>query len=497
MPLKNCLGNSCAFVAKHLGLRHRYVFTKNNRLRLRYVAGMTAACAAGLPTAIAFSPISGLPVSIEIASSAQAYNYVEPNAGVSSAIDEQQAVDDAVASLENNAIETVPQFEQPAGPSDRIVTITKGDALGKVMQKAGIDGDEVHDIITAMNEHFDPRDLKVGQDIKMHFEPANGDKGYQLTDMKIQLNPLKTITVSRAGDEFKSAMQEKEVKKVVRAEKATIKSSVYGSAAKAGIPKSIVSEAIKIYSQNVDFQRDVHAGDSLEVMYETHQTDEGYVAKTGNVIYAQLTLGGRKIPLYRYETADGSVDYYGPDGQSTKKTLMKTPIDGARMSSGFGVRRHPVLGYTKMHKGIDFAAPTGTPIYAAGDGVVAKAGRFSSFGNYVRIRHRSDLDTAYGHMSRIADGVRSGARVKQGQLIGYVGTTGRSTGPHLHYEVLVDNSQVNPRGINLPIGQALAGRDLKRFKSFVSDVNNQYAAVAGGTVKVAQRQVEDDGQDLN
>ncbi len=492
MPLKNVLGNSCAFVAKHLGLRHRYVFTKNNRLRLRYVAGMTAACAAGLPTAVAFSPLSAFPVQFEIASAAQAYSRMEPSVGV-----EQQTADMAEGSEFGQVVlASIPQFEEPAGPSDRIVTIGKGDALGKVMQKEGVGASEVHEIIEAMGKNFNPRDLKVGQDVHMHFEPHEDEAGYQLTDLKIELNPLKTITVSRDGDEFTSALEEKEVKQVIQAQKAVIKNSLYGSAAKAGIPKTVVSEAIRIYSQNVDFQRDVHAGDSLEVMYETHQTDDGYVAKTGNVLFAQLTLDGRKIPLYRYETADGSVDFFGPDGQSTKKTLMKTPIDGARMSSGFGMRRHPVLGYSKMHKGVDFAAPTGTPIYAAGEGKIVKAGRFSSYGNYVRIRHRGDLDTAYGHMSKIASGIKPGTRVKQGQIIGYVGTTGRSTGPHLHYEVLVASKQVNPRGINLPIGQALAGRDLKKFKSHVSEVNNQYAAISGGAVKVAQRTVKQDA-DIN
>ncbi len=492
MPLKNVLGHSCAFVARQLGLRHRYVFTKNNRLRIRYVAGVTAALAAGLPTAVAFSPLAHLPVNFEIASAAQAYNYIEPSTGH----DDQGDIEEG-SMIGGVTLASIPQFEKPVGPSDRIVTITPGDALGKVMQNEGIGSGEVHDIIQAMDEHFDPKDLKVGQDIQMHFEPAADKGAYKLTDMKIELNPLKTLTVSRDGDDFKSSLEEKEVKDVVQARKAIIKNSLYGSAAKAGIPKSIVSEAIKIYSQNVDFQRDVQSGDTLEVMYETAQTDDGYVADTGNVLFAQLTLSGRKIPLYRYETADGSVDYFGRDGQSTKKTLMKTPIDGARMSSGFGFRRHPVLGYGKMHKGIDFAAPTGTPIYASGDGMIQKAGRFSSFGNYVRIHHNSNLDTAYGHMSKIASGIRSGSRVKQGQIIGYVGTTGRSTGPHLHYEVLVGNKQVNPRGVNLPIGQALAGRDMKKFKATVSEVDNQFASISGAAVKVAQRQVEEDGEDIN
>lgn len=484
MPLKNVLVHTGAFVSRHLGLRHRYVFTKNNRLRLRYVASTTAVLAAALPTAIAFSPISGLPVNVEIATAAQAYNYVEPSVG---------APDAEVAGMSGGLAETlglasIPQFEQPAGPSDRIVTISAGDALGKVMQKEGIASDEVHEIIQAMDEHFNPRDLKAGQDIHMHFEPDDDSKGYQLTDLKIVLNPLKTLTVSRQGEGFESALEEKEVQEIITAQKAVIKTSLYGSAAKAGIPQEIVANAIRIYSQNIDFQRDVHAGDSLEVMYNTYATDEGYVAKTGDILYAKLVLGGRDIPLYRYESADGIVDYYGPDGESTKKTLMKTPINGARLSSGYGMRRHPVLGYGKMHKGVDFAAPTGTPIYASGDGVVQKAGKFSSYGNYVRIRHRSDLDTAYGHMSKIK--VKAGQRVKQGEIIGYVGTTGRSTGPHLHYEVLVSNKQVNPRSVNLPVGQALAGTDLKKFKTMVKDVNNQYAAVVNGIVKLAQRDVK-------
>ena len=490
MPLKNVLGNSCAFVAKHLGLRHRYVFTKNNRLRLRYVAGMTAACAAGLPTAIAFSPLSTFPVQFEIASAAQAYSRMEPSAGVDGMQNDEGMAESSL--FGGVTLASIPQFEEPAVPSDRIVTIGKGDALGKVMQKEGVGASEVHEIIEAMGKNFNPRDLKVGQDVHMHFEPREEEGGYKLTDLRIELNPLKTVKVSRAGEGFEATLQEKEVKQVIQAQKAVIKNSLYGSAAKAGIPKTVVSEAIRIYSQNVDFQRDVHTGDTLEVMYETHQTEDGYVAKTGNVLYAKLTLGGRKIPLYRYENSDGAVDFFGPDGQSTKKTLMKTPIDGARMSSGFGMRRHPVLGYGKMHKGIDFAAPTGTPIYAAGEGRIVKAGRFGSYGNYVRIRHRGDLDTAYAHMSKIANGLKPGARVRQGQIIGYVGTTGRSTGPHLHYEILVANKQVNPRGVNLPVGHALAGRDLKKFKSHVADVNSQYAAISTGAVKVAQRQVEDD-----
>jgi murein DD-endopeptidase MepM/ murein hydrolase activator NlpD len=464
------------------------MFTKSNRLRLRYVAGMTAFMAAGLPTAVTFAPLGTfLPVQFEIATAAQAYNYIEPSVGVTR---DQQSDEEMLESSQYGqlSLAAIPQFEKPAAPSDRIVTISKGDALGKVIQKEGVNSEEVHEIIEAMSKHFNPRTLREGQDIQMHFKPGAQQGSYQLTDLKIELNPLKTVAVTREGNNFKAALEEKEVKEVIQAHKAVIKTSLYGSAAKAGIPQGVVADAIRIFSQNVDFQRDVQPGDALEVMYDTQQTDDGYVAKTGNIRYAKLILSGREIPLYRFELEDGGVDYFGPNGESTKKTLMKTPIDGARMSSGYGMRRHPVLGYGKMHKGIDFAAPTGTPIYASGDGVIEKAGRFSSYGNYVKIRHRSDLHTAYAHLSKIK--VKSGARVKQGEIIGYVGTTGRSTGPHLHYEVLVSNKHVNPRSVNLPIGHALAGRDLKKFKDHVKEVNNQYAAIATGAVKVAQRNVK-------
>lgn len=254
--------------------------------------------------------------------------------------------------------------------------------------------------------------------------------------------------------------------------------SLYGSAAKMGIPQSVVAQAIKIYSQNIDFQRDIRQGDKLEVMYDSYETEDGYVAKTGDVIYAKLTLNGREIPLYRYKDSSGRLDYYSPEGRSIRRTLMKTPIDGARMSSGYGMRRHPVLGYTKMHKGVDFAAPIGTPIFASGDGVIEKAGRFSSYGNYIRIRHNGQLSTAYAHLSRIK--VSPGARVRQGDVIGLVGNTGRSTGPHLHYEILVNGRHVNPNSVNLPVGENLQGKELKRFKQEVRGVEQQFAELYQG-----------------
>jgi len=197
-------------------------------------------------------------------------------------------------------------------------------------------------------------------------------------------------------------------------------------------------------------------------------------------LFANIKTNGREKPIYRFEMDNGRVDYFGPDGTSIRKTLMKTPIDGARISSGFGYRRHPVLGYNKLHKGMDFAASTGTPIYAAGDGTVTYAARKGSYGNYISIRHNSKLGTAYAHLNKFKKGIRKGSVVKQGDVIGYVGTTGRSTGPHLHYEVLVNGVQVNPRSVKLPTGETLSGSELARFKSMVRSVDQEYASLTKG-----------------
>ena len=202
---------------------------------------------------------------------------------------------------------------------------------------------------------------------------------------------------------------------------------------------------------------------------------DGKVLRPGNILYAAMTLGGTKTALYRYAD-DGFVDYFDSAGRSARKALLRTPIDGARLSSSFGMRKHPVMGYSRMHKGIDFAAGKGTPIYAAGDGIVERASRFGNFGNYIRLRHNSDYATAYGHLSRYAKGIHPGKRVKQGQVIGYVGSTGRSTGPHLHYEVLYNGKQVNPLSVKLPTGTKLAGKALAGFKA---ESERRYAQFVG------------------
>jgi murein DD-endopeptidase MepM/ murein hydrolase activator NlpD len=246
----------------------------------------------------------------------------------------------------------------------------------------------------------------------------------------------------------------------------SIKSSLYLSAIKAGVPNPVLMELIRIYSWDVDFQRGINNGDRFEVLFEKLFTEDGKFARYGKVLYGNLILQGKSNSLYRYKTTEGLIDYFDAKGQSARKALMRTPINGARLSSGFGKRRHPILGYTKFHRGIDFAAPRGTPIYAAGSGTVVNIGRNGAYGKYIRIRHGAGFETAYAHLSRFNRKKRRGTRVKQGEIIGFVGSTGRSTGPHLHFEILKNRRQINPLKLKLPSGKKLSGKELKLFHSF-------------------------------
>lgn len=353
----------------------------------------------------------------------------------------------------------------------RKVAVGKGDTLMELLVRNDVSRAEAHEAIAALSKVYDPRSLVPGHEITVFFhqDPSIADRKF--SGLSIEKDIVNTVIVNRAEDgSYKVDQEEKTVHRGLKAFSGRINSSLYVSAKAQSVPDAVILDLIKMYSWNVDFQRDIQGGDSFEVMYEEYATEEGKVVPgKGNIVYARLTLSGRQMPFYRFEDTQGDVDYYDEEGQSAKRTLMKTPIDGARLSSGFGMRRHPVLGYSKMHKGADFAAPRGTPIYAAGDGTIEKLGRFSSYGNYIRIRHRGDLKTAYAHLNGYKAGLKAGSRVKQGQIIGYVGTTGRSTGPHLHYEVMVNGKQVNPNSIKLPTGKALAGKDLKMFKAAVSE----------------------------
>lgn len=372
--------------------------------------------------------------------------------------------------------------------SEKKVVVVRGDTLmGLLMKKGAVPREDAYQVIQALGKIYNMRDMTPGREITVFFhkDPAIADPKF--SGIRIEKDPVNVLTVNRDDKgNYVVKKTEKAVHRAVKGFKGTINNSLYEDAQSAGVPDSVILELIKMYSWNVDFQREVHRGDKFEVMYEEYKTEDGKTVRgKGNITYAKLVLGGNDMPFYRYEDSRGDADYYDDHGVSAKRPLMKTPVDGARLSSSFGMRKHPVLGYSKKHTGVDFAAPRGTPIYAAGDGVIVRMGSFSTYGNYVRIRHRAGLDTAYAHMSKFKSGLRGGARVKQGQVIGYIGTTGRSTGPHLHYEVIVNNRQVNPATVKLPTGRALKGKDLKAFQRVLTQARAKFNSVGHGAIALA------------
>lgn len=464
-----------AKIQHYSGLRARYILTRSNRLRARYIAPVAVA-ALILPLTLSY-PEAALPLQTDLTA---------PQSITSSNEDF-----DISALHFSEESKPEPVKEKPRTAYDKTLTIGSGDTIAGLLQKNGVNGSDAYDTVETLKEHFDPRKIRAGQKVTIHMKPLP-ESGYELASMDMKLDKLRDVTISKSEDGFKSTLHEKETETKTFAGTTSIQTSIYSSAAKAGIPQSIVAEMIRVYSWNVDFQRDIRQGDKIEVLYEAETTEDGDVIKYGNVLYANLSVNGKELPMYRFTKKDGSSDFFDPKGMSIKKTLMKTPIDGARLSSGFGMRRHPVLGYNKMHKGVDFAAASGTPIYAAGDGKITYAGRKGGYGNYIQIRHNGTLRTAYAHMKGFKKGIGTGSYVKQGEVIGYVGTTGRSTGPHLHYEVLKNGVQVNPRSVDLPTGEELTGTDLANFKKERSNFDRLYASLTDG-VKYAEH-VQDNSQ---
>jgi murein DD-endopeptidase MepM/ murein hydrolase activator NlpD len=341
----------------------------------------------------------------------------------------------------------------------RVEQIRAGDTLMTILERRGVSTSEATAAVAALRSVYNPRALQVGQPVVLRYY----DSQFDGLSLRAAIDRDVTVDRDRVSGRYHSRSIERHLdSNLVRAE-GEIGMSLLRSGMSAGIPADVMFQLIKIFSYDVDFQRDIQPGDSFEAAYEELRDEEGNLARTEPLLYASLTLSGKTLSLYRYDGADGSTDYYTPQGASIRKALLRTPIDGAKLTSSFGRREHPILGYTIMHRGVDFGAPSGTPIQAAGDGVIEKIGPNSGYGNYVRLRHSPIYETAYGHMSRFAPGLKSGSHVRQGQVIGYVGATGLATGPHLHYEVLVKAQQVNPVSVKFPTGRQLAGPELKRF----------------------------------
>ncbi len=352
------------------------------------------------------------------------------------------------------------------------VSIKRGQGMMDVLVRSGADRQDAHNAIKALSKHFNMKKLQIGQTLQAVYDGRG-----RLSGLNMQKNFDHMIRVTRKENVFDAALENLPSLKLTRHVQGVIEDSLFLSAYGEGLPNNVIVDMIRIFSFDVDFQREIRKGDKFEIFYERKISEDGRRVEEGNILYARLTLRGKPISLYRYKPAKAHfADYFHENGQSAKKALMRTPIEGARLSSYYGKRKHPVLGYTRMHKGLDFSAPTGTPIMAAGDGIVERASRFGAYGNYVRIRHNGTYKTAYAHLSKYGRGIKSGKRVKQGQIIGYVGATGRVTGRHLHYEVFVNGKQVNPLRLKIPTGITLKGNDKKKFLTLAGEVNNQIMA---------------------
>lgn len=374
-------------------------------------------------------------------------------------------------------------LEKLPEPYIKTLEVGRGDTLMKMLLEAGINRGDAYTAIEAMRTAYDPRKLRVGQEIEVTFQPGlHQEMPHLFQELRLNTGFNKDLYVSRTNDgSYDAQEREQDLVTTLHRAEGTIENSLYVAASKAGIPAALLMEFIFAYSFDVDFQRDIQKGDSFEIMYEKVATADGERSKMGNIQYASLNLSGTRLPIYRHIDQDGRVAYYDDKGQSAQKALMRTPINGARLSSGFGKRKHPILGYSKMHTGIDFAAPSGTPIFAAGDGVIDYAARKGGYGKYIRIRHNSEYQTAYAHMRAFKKGMHKGKRVKQGDVIGYVGSTGRSTGPHLHYEIIKSNRKVNPLRVRMPSGKKLKGEELARFMETKASFDAQYASLAPRT----------------
>ena len=355
-------------------------------------------------------------------------------------------------------------------PIQKVVEAGRGDTLADLLIRGGVEKADAARAIDALAEVYDPRSLRPGQDVTLTFtRPADGIGSGPFNAVSLQPEAGRQVTAKRSPQGFSVSEAKRPVIRQMAHFSGVIHGSLFESAFANGVPAAILAEMIRAYSYDVDFQRDIQAGDRFEVMFERTVDSQGRLVRDGDMVYANLTLSGEAMPIYRFQDGSGISDYYNAKGESVKKALLRTPVDGARISSGFGMRMHPILGYSKMHRGVDFAVATGTPVMAAGAGIIDVAGRNGSYGNYVRIRHDARHATAYAHLSRFAAGIRQGHHVSQGQIIAFSGATGRATGPHLHYEVLVDESQVNPMSVKFQAGNKLTGKDLSRFQSLLKD----------------------------
>ena len=347
---------------------------------------------------------------------------------------------------------------------EKLIIVKKNDTFSKIINPY-FNRQQENLIIQNLNKKFNLKYLSIGQKIYLY---ENRQK--EIIKMILPISFNKDLILHIKKNSINIHEENIEVEKDLNSLKFKISSSLYQDGIKAGLPLAVLAEAIKLYSFDIDFQRDIKKDTIFEILYETLISTKRNTIEYGDIEYINLKIENKDLEYFIFFTEDGYIDYFDREGKNVKKSLLKTPIDGARLSSNFGMRKHPISGYNKLHKGVDFAAPTGTPVYAGGNGVVEFAGNNGGYGKYIRIRHNNEYKTAYAHLSGFNKKIYKGARVNQGEIIGYVGNTGKSTGPHLHYEIIFQNKQINPMKLKLPSGKILEGSELQKFKKNIKDI---------------------------
>ena len=386
----------------------------------------------------------------------------------------------AVNNYVNNTLSITlvqPDSSEEETISFKEVVVKKGDTIKSILIEQNIPKNEIEKIINLVKDGKLSSSLKIGQRITFEYETKiteNEDEDLTsevtfLNKIVIIIDKLKTIEVIRESDNFKVEEIVVPLNKKVAKSSVSIESNFMSALKKLGLSNNSIIELINAYAYQIDFQRQIKSGDTVTVITEKYVTEDGKFSHHGKILYVSLNLSGKEYNIYRYSHNNNNANnhaFFSEDGKSVKRSLLKTPLKVIKVSSHYGNRKHPILGYTKMHKGVDFTAPAGTPIYSAGNGVITEIGWKSGYGKFIQVKHSGTLSTAYAHASNFAKNLKVGSIVKQGQIIAYVGSTGRATGPHLHYEVKIDGKHVNPMSVKTTPGIELNGKNLEKFKQF-------------------------------
>jgi len=342
---------------------------------------------------------------------------------------------------------------------ETIIKVKQGQTFSEILDNFNFENKEKFEIINSISEVFNLRGLNVNQKIIFL---TNENEIIEKIIIELDFN---TNLIVNLDSQINVEKRNLETFSSIESQEYLITNSLYADGINNNLPNQILIKLIQLFSFDLDFQRDIRKNTQVSVSYEKNYVENKPDYSFGDIEYAKITIKNNTLEYFKFLTDDGFIDYFNREGKNVKKSILKTPLDGARLSSNFGMRKHPISGYNKMHKGIDFAAPKGTPVYAGGNGVVEIAGVNGAYGKYIRIRHNNEYKTAYAHLNVFKKGITKGVRVNQGDVIGYVGSTGSSTGPHLHYEIIYQNKQINPLTLKLPSGKILKGKELERFKN--------------------------------